>query len=240
MSFLHEMGGLADIILKTRVQTTIGNKVYEPGQIVLLQKDVTINFNYERTSAESTSTKTLLEHQIAHPSQIQVSNAALNNQTIDLLFTATDETIVTRTRQVKVMSQDGETLLLPTEAAPNTPLFVYEYDNIYEIVPHVAAQDNEVLGEFETGTYYVVQYEEPVKAKSYSLKVPSYPWFTLEIYFKGNSDKKPSNYMMVFDAVYLTAVPTLNIIQEDIQMASLLFSVIYKAGKEPRFVLLNG
>lgn len=239
MSFLHEMGGLADLVLKARVKTSVGAKTYAPGEIVLLLKDVTINFSYDRTTTDASSTKTLLEHQDARPSQIMVADVSLTNSLMELLFTPMDGNSVSRTRQVQVKSEDGETLLLPTYINDKAPVFIYEYGIERTPVSYVAAQDNEIIGQFDKTKFYIVQYSEKVVSKTYSLEVPSYPWMSMELYFKGNSDKRPMDYMMNFDAVYLAAVPTINILREDIQKVSLAFTIIYKTGKEPQFVLFG-
>ena len=233
MNKIYEFGGVADVIIRCNSERTIGGIKYAEGEPYTCLKDVTVQLSYEQHAVETSGSKTVVSHRDGRPYQIIINNVPVTKKICNLILTSDKNEHTQTIKQVISCEQEGR-LLLP-QPAVNKP--VYCYINEFDQIPVVLnMQTNELEGEFVVGQQYLVFYEIAIVGDSYSFEIPSYGWFSVEIYAKGNIDKTTNTAYMHFSAASLIAVPALNIINGGLFSTPLIFRLIYQNQPEPIIV----
>lgn len=235
MENLYETGGNANIILRTKITTKIGDKSYAAKEPVLMRQNVFVDFSYDITTSIQSAKKAISSYQEARPQSIKISNLSLSSSIVNLLFQKENQYNCHKTQVFISYPEDGK-IILPTDRYNNTPVFVYD-ENSQCVECEV--NGNMIEGNLNDSAAYKVIYEENIGGESFSLETPSYPYFSLEIQFCGNTNKETSYYVMYFDAVKLVTSPNLGIIADDIQNVPLIFDIIYEKQEEPKFMFLG-
>jgi hypothetical protein len=83
---------------------------------------------------------------------------------------------------------------------------------------------------------YLVFYQIECEGDKYSFEVPSYGYFSVEVFMKGNTNKISNDVYMHFDALSLATVPNFNIMNGGILNTPLVFNIIYSKQEEPIIV----
>lgn len=236
---LYEFGGTADVILKSRIEQTINGVTYAANEPYTVFKDVSVELQYDSyttNGAGGISNKTNLSIRQGQPTKIALFGCPLTDKVCNLIFTQEKETTYTETcHKTLVCLEDGK-LHLTTSNIQS----MFVYDDEYNKVGVFAASDIAeqcVTGNFVAGRRYLVFQTLVKTGKIYKFDMPIYPYFSLEIIGKGNTDKKTSGVYLNFDAVSLVSTPALDIISGGMLNAPLVFDIIYKNQKEPVIVL---
>lgn len=194
MENLYETGGNANIILRSRIATKIGDKTFAAKEPVLVRQNVFVDFSYDVVSSIQNAKKPISSYQESRPSGIKISNLALSSTIVNLLFQKSESFPCHKTQIIIAYPEEGK-IFLPTDRYDNTPVFVYDENSNYI---ECDINGNILEGEFDNSTAYRVIYEEGVNGEMFSLEAPSYPYFSLEIQFSGNTNKETAYYVMYF------------------------------------------
>lgn len=230
---IYEFGGIADILIKLKIDKEINGVTYQAGEPYTFLKDVVINFNYQQQDSLATAKTNVLSANSGRPSQIVVSNIPFTQKIADLMLTRDTTTIYNRTRREMVTCEkDGELLL---SYQPNDSI-VFVYDKNFNRVTVNNMHGTILYGQFVAETNYLVFYQELAAGNKYSFEIPFYPYFQADIFMKGNTNKITNGVYMHFDALSLVSVPNFNIISGGMLNTPLVFNVIYKGQPEPIIV----
>lgn len=232
MNKLYELGSVVDILIKPNTDTVIGNKTYKANEPYTVLKDVSVGLIYEQISSDITAKKPINSSQKARPYQITINDIQLTQKILDLILTRIENTDYIRTIK-EICIAEKNSIYLNNE--PIKDLFIYDKSGSAVRVDNI--EDNIVSGNFNDGESYLVFYESKIDNVIYSFEMPHYPYFTLEINGKGNTDKNTSSIYCKFPAVSLVSIPNINFINEDILNSPLIFNIIYQNQKEPIIVL---
>lgn len=227
---IYEFGGIANILIRCKTAQTICGKSYKPHEPYTLLKDVYVNYTYEQKDSASNAKKPVLSANSGRPTQITVSKVPLSQKVANLVLTADDNSFYKKTHMENVNCLVEGELFVNYRPIAET-LFVY--DEAMNLIEGVSAQDQTIHGTFTKGEKYLVFYEELAAGNKYSFEIPYYPYFEVDVFIKGNTNKISNDVFMHFDAVSLAAVPNFNIYEGGILNTPLVFNVIYAHQEEP-------
>lgn len=234
MNTLYEYGGIANVLIKTNVETEIGGKVYKAGEPYTMLKDVYVVLGYEQATTPIAAKKPVSSSQSARPYRITITNITLTKKVANLILTKCVDDTFTRTIIEKAYPIDGE-LYLANEIAANTPVFVYDSSGAAVSVKDSTA--NTIVADFENDQEYTVYYSIAATGTKYKFEIPHYPYFTFEIEGKGNKDKLTNSVYFKFPAVSLVTVPNLDLVYDGILSTPLVCDLIYQYQEEPTIVM---
>ena len=229
---LYEFGGTADVLITCKTKRTIGTTEYDANEPYTLLKDVEIGFEYDQNSKNANASKPVFSSQNAYPSSLSIYGVPLNKKVADLIFT-TKTANYAKTHKEQIFCDTNGQLIL-SQAPVNNEIFCYN-EQLDKITITEVAEDH-VVGDFISGEKYLVFYKVAQAGNIYSLDVPYYAYFSIEIFVKGNKDKIAGNLYMKFDAASLQTVPNLNIVDGGLLNTPLVFDLIYKNQGEPFIV----
>lgn len=230
MNDLYEFGGSADVLIKTKTDTEIGGIKYQAGEPYTVLKDVLVYLDYNQNEKDITAKKSISSSQTARPSIINITRIELTTKMCNLIGTIKSEEQIMHMKNIKCYC-DNENSLYLDDIPANNQIFVY--NKSFERIEIDRVEDTTIYGDFEVDKEYLVFYNEFVQGRVYDFEVPHYPYFSIEIIAKGNTNKSFGTTLMKFDSVSLVSVPRFNFIQGDILNIPLTFKVIYQNQEEP-------
>jgi hypothetical protein len=160
------------------------------------------------------------------PLQLVINGVPLTQKIANLVLTSDKQTSYKRTRRERVICDKDGKLNLCYESTGD--IFVYN-KNMERIM------DNFVPNE----EYLVFYQQDVIHGDKYSFEIPFYPYFELDIFMKGNTNKITNDIYMHFDAASLASVPNFNIVNGGILNTPLVFNLIYANQEEPIIVFEN-
>lgn len=230
MNKIYEFGGTADVIIRCNSARMIGGVHYEEGEPYTCLKDVNVQLNYEQYQPEAGGTKTAVSYRDGRPYQIVISGVPVTKKICNLLLTKKDTTYSQTIKQIITCEQAGKLLLSYNAIDNNIYCYVNEFDKMQA---KLNKETNELEGDFIVGQQYLVFYKTEICGEGYSFEIPSYGWFSIEIYAKGNTNKATNTAYMQFSAASLISVPQLNIVNGGLFGTPLIFKLIYNNQPEP-------
>lgn len=226
MNNVYEYGGIADVLLRFKVEKEVGGVHYAANEPYTFLKDVTIQFQYEQTNAQSNARKPVFATNDGRPLQLIINGVPLTQKIANLVLTSDKNSSYMRTRRERVICDTNGDLQLRYESFGD--IFVYD-KNMERIIDNYTPNEE-----------YLVFYQQEVKqGDKYSFEVPFYPYFELDIFMKGNTNKITNDIYMHFDAASLASVPNFNIVNGGILNTPLVFNLIYVNQEEPIIVFEN-
>lgn len=224
MNKVYEFGGIADVLLRFKTETEVNGVHYAVNEPYTFLKDVTVQFQYEQTTSQNSGKKSVFATNEGRPTQLIINGVPLTQKIANLVLTHCADASYTRTRRERIICDaDGQ---LPLRHAHVGEIF--SYDNSMNRVNN-----------WQPGEEYLVFYEEQLTGDKYSFEVPYYPYFTLDIFMKGNTNKISNDVYMHFDAASLASVPNFNIVNGGILNTPLVFNLIYVNQEDPIIVFEN-
>lgn len=232
MNNVYEYGGIADVLLRLKIEKEIDGVHYAANEPYTFLKDVNIQFTYEQNDKQSNAKKPVMSFNSGRPSQLIITGLPLTKKIANLILTQ-NNTSYKRTRRERIFcTTDGE-LSINYDALPGS---FFVYDASFNRVEANSYNSNIIKGNFLEEQEYLVFYQEELVGDKYSFEVPFYPYFALDIFMKGNTDKITNDVYMHFDAASLVSVPNFNIINGGILNTPLVFNLIYINQEEPIIV----
>lgn len=226
MNNVYEYGGIADVLLRFKIEKEVGGVHYAANEPYTFLKDVTIQFQYEQTNAQSNARKPVFATNDGRPLQLIINGVPLTQKIANLVLTNSKNTSYMRTRRERVICDSNGKLNLCYES--NGEIFVYN-TNMERVTDNYSPNEE-----------YLVFYQQEVEqGDKYSFEVPFYPYFELDIFMKGNTNKITNDIYMHFDAASLASVPNFNIMSGGILNTPLVFNLIYVNQEEPIIVFEN-
>lgn len=227
---LYEYGGVADVLIKCKTARTIDGINYKEGEPYTMLKDVHIQLNYEQRAVDASAKKPIMSSADGRPYEIIISGVPLTRKLANLILTERNEQYEYTKREIITCWANGE-LQLNSEVAENDSIFCY--DNDFNKIEITSTNKSTILGDFTANSEYLVFYTTVDTGNAYKFEIPYYAYFSIEIFAKGNADKKTNNVYMNFDAAALTSVPNFNILNGGLLNTPLVFKLIYQYQKEP-------
>lgn len=226
MNNVYEYGGIADVLLRSKIEKEIGGVHYAANEPYTFLKDVTIQFQYEQTNAQNSGRKPIFAANNGRPFQLVINGVPLTQKIANLVLTNDRNTTYKRTRRERIVCNENGELNLCYESVGE--IFVYN------------ANMERVLDNFTPHEEYLVFYQQEIAyGDKYSFEVPLYPYFELDVFMKGNTNKIANDIYMHFDAASLASVPNFNIVSGGILNTPLVFNLIYVNQEEPIIVFEN-
>lgn len=230
---IYEFGGIADILIKFKIDKEVNGMTYQAGEPYTFLKDVNINFVYQQQDSLATAKKNVLSSNSGRPTQIVVNNVPFTQKIADLMLTRDKTTMYNRARRETVCCDKQGQIMLTHQPNNNT---IFIYDNNFNKIQVNEVEECIVYGDFIQDTNYLVFYQELATGNKYSFEIPFYPYFEVDIFMKGNTNKITNGVYMHFDALSLVSVPNFNIISGGMLNTPLVFNVIYQGHPEPIIV----
>ena len=227
---IYEFGGIANVLIRCKTAQTICGKSYKPHEPYTLLKDVYVNYTYEQKDSMSAAKKPVLSANSGRPTQITISKVPLTQKIANLVLTADDNSFYNKTRMETVNCLTNGELFVNYKPIDGT---LYVYDQEMNLIEGVVLQEQTIHGAFVADSKYMVFYEELAAGDKYTFEIPYYPYFEIDVFIKGNTNKISNDVFMHFDAVSLVAVPNFNIYEGGILNTPLVFNVIYTHQEEP-------
>lgn len=228
---IYEYGGIADVLIKCKTKTIIGDVEYKAHEPYTFLKDVSVNFDYGKSASDITVKRPIISIIDGAPHTIRIGSVPLTQKIANLMLTPAQQNYSRARRELIFCNNAGE---LCINYAAQRDVFVYD-DSFNQI--HVTEfTPNIIYGDFVQDVQYLVFYVEECVGNKYSLQTPSYPYFEIDIFMKGNTNKITNDVYMHFDAVSVISTPNLNINGGGILSAPLTFSIIYAHQEEPIIV----
>ena len=228
---IYEYGGIADVLIKCKTQTTIGSVVYQEHEPYTFLKDVSVNFDYGKSTSDITVKRPIISTIDGAPHSIRIGSVPLTEKVANLILTPAELNYMRARREFIFCNTAGE-LYTNYEICSN----VFVYDGAFNRVQINEFTPGIIYGNFNKDEQYLVFYTESCRGNKYSLQTPSYPYFEIDIFMKGNTNKVTNDVYMHFDAVSVISTPNLNINGGGILSAPLTFSIIYAHQEEPIIV----
>ena len=220
---IYEFGGVADVLLRVKSDRTIAGNTYNENEPYTVLKDVTVQFIYDQIGKQADAKRSVYSSNFGRPSQLIINGVPLTQKIANLIMTNEDNTYI-RTRKEIIQCKNGK---LSTNYTPiENSMFIFD-KNMQKV-------DN--ASSFVEGEEYLVFYQEECSGDKYSFEVPTYGYFSVEIFVKGNTNKITNDIYMHFDALSLATVPNFNIMNGGILNTPLVFNIIYTNQEEPIIV----
>ena len=227
---LYEIGGVVDVFIKIKIPTTINNISYQPNETYTILKDVVVNLNYDQNSSNITAKNPVISAQNTKPSQISIYGVPFTQKICNLIMSLKPQKTYNKTEESICLCEDGK-IFLPYVPVENS-IFIYDKEH-NRLADFEVDGDCIICGNFVEDDKYRVIYQREVNADLFGLEIPHYPYFSLEIQGKGNSDKVSTNMFMWFDSVSLVTVPNINFTNDGIMNTPLVFDIIYRNQQDP-------
>ena len=229
MNKIYEFGGVADLLLRFSIEKEIDGVHYAANEPYTFLKDVNIQFNYDHNIKETGGKTSTISTRDGRPKQLVIGGVALTQKIAHLIMTSSEDKTYARTRRERVIC-NGTHLRLNYMPDINS-IFVYDKEGRKINIQSIS--DNIVCGNFNHNEEYLVFYTQQATGDKYSFEIPHYPYFELDIFMKGNTNKISNDLYMHFNAASLVAVPNLNITSGGILQTPLVFDIIYARQEEP-------
>ena len=224
MNNVYEFGGVADVLLRVKSERTIADTTYSANEPYTMLKDVTVQFVYEQINKQADSKRPVYSANAGRPVQLAIGGVPLTQKIANLILTHENASSYQRTRKEIVMCEN-EQLNTCYQALPDTKfIFNKNMARVHE------------SGPFINGEEYLVFYQTEEQGDKYNFEVPSYGYFSVEIFMKGNTNKITNDVYMHFDALSLVTVPNFNIMSGGMLNTPLVFNIIYINQDEPIIV----
>lgn len=226
---VYEFGGLVDILIKCKTPMEIAGKNYAANEPYTLLRDVGIAFTYADSNKTGVGDKTVFTERSGRPDTIMIYNVPFNSKILNLAFTTKDNHyIATKSNIISCW----ETGILYVDTAIAGQVWCYDNNNNLLETTIVDAAAGKISGNFVVDETYKVFFDADYIGTKYSLEVPYYPYFELEIFGRGNVDKSTSEMYMHFYAASFISTPQFTP-RNGIFDLPLQFKFIYTGQEEP-------
>lgn len=230
MNKIYEFGGVADLLLRFSIEKEIDGVHYAANEPYTFLKDVNIQFNYDHNVKEIGGKTSTISVRDGRPKQLIIGGVALTQKIAHLIMTSLPDKNYLRTRRERIVCyKDG--ILVSNYSPQSGSIFAYDSSGDRIAVTH--SDNTQIFGDFKCNVEYLIFYEQESAGDKYSFEIPHYPYFELDIFMKGNTNKISNDLYMHFNAVSLVAVPNLNITSGGILQTPLVFDIIYARQEEP-------
>lgn len=230
MNDLLEFGSACDVYIKNKTNTKINNKQYVSGELYTILKNVEVVWDYINNNNEFIGKRTHIMSSEIYPSGLFINNVQLNSKIMYLVSTkqGNENTLITYTDVLEaynIENEVGTEYLLPKHMNIEN-IFVYDALD-FEKITDFTYEDGVIKSEsFELGAQYFVTYCYSNIADIYSLEQPDFPYFDLEIHFKGNTDKKTSSNAIFVKKCKLITSLNINNLNHTNAFVGLQFQII--------------
>jgi hypothetical protein len=228
---LYEFGGTADVLIKCKTERTIDGITYQAGEPYTMLKDVTIQLDYEQTSHSANAKTPIMDTRDGRPYQLIIGGVPLNRKITNLILSK-DQDLYTYTKKEIITCWEEGVLQLIEECKGNDEFYCYDSD-FTRVSAEIKDDYTKLYGNFVKDQQYLVFYTATGVGNGYKFEIPHYAYFSIEIFAKGNTDKRTNNLYMAFDAASLVSVPEFNILSGGLLNTPLVFRLIYQYQKEP-------
>ena len=221
MNNLYELGGLADVFIINKVEKNIGGINYKPQEVYTVLNDVIVNLAYERNNSEGKDIKNKINYIVNFPNEIYISNVPMTEKVCNLLMQKENDTNLLITKKEIIECTVQNKLFLSD--IPSKDIYVKDknYNNLeYEVA------DYTLTGNFIEGETYLVFYKTYINKSVFNMEKVSMPYFSLEIHFKGNDNKKTTIGYMIVPSVSLISSPVVVFNSNTIVGSNLNFKII--------------
>ena len=224
MNKLNEFGGIADVYIINKVQKTIGNIEYQPGEPYTLLQNVTVQLEYKENISEANSKMNNLSHYNAFPSGITIADVPFTDKVCNLLMQRNNNKMQVYEKEIICCSENGIIYL------SNIPVSnIYVKDSSFNNI-EFTIDGEKITGNFIENEKYLVFYKKEIEINNFNLISNILPYFSLEIHFKGNTDKNFQLGYLFIDSSSLISSPTIVFNNENLVSTELKFNIIYNNG----------
>ena len=231
---IFEFGGEADVLIKFKNERIVDGVKYAANEPYTFLQDAQIQLSYQNNTSNSNSgagARASISTHNGRPSQIMITGTPLTKKICDLILTKQESNNYSFTkREITICVEENWIQLnsMPVD-------IVYVYDNQLNLVEKSSTYTNDcrVNGKFKVNEQYLVFYKVESEGDVYNFEIPHYPYFSIELFAKGNTNKITNDVYMNFDAVSLASVPNFNVNYGGILNTPLVFNIIYQNQEEP-------
>ena len=232
MNDLYEVGGACDVVIRCNSNRTIGGKEYFAGEPYTILHDVYVQMDYATNNSQANAKKNVIATRNGMPETVRIYNVTLTEKVCDLIATRTEPKPIGKVYETT--AEDG-VIYLPE--APATGAYIYCGSRL---VPYERMVDYKIYSsEFDDNESYLIMYDVISEVPCFSLSLPQYGWFELNIIGKGNLDKMTSNVFIRIPACSLLSVPVFDMVRGNILNAPMTFACITQNQEEPYFCVGN-
>lgn len=228
MNNLYEYGDLCNVIIRCNSERKIGDTVYQANEPYTILEDVIVNLYYKTITSDASAKPNVIATREGLPDYISISNIALTDKLMCLL--AEKQSHKPLSNFCHCEAWNGE-IFLPHNNITN----VYIYDNEHNRVEGFTIQEDRLIGSFIDGASYLVFYNYNSTNQCFTFDTPHYGYFTLEIFGKGNQDKKSTALYIKIPAASLMSVPVFDFVSGDILHAPLQWQIIHRGQEQSYF-----
>ena len=176
---------------------------------------------YERNNSEGKDIKNKINYIVNFPNEIYISNVPMTEKVCNLLMQKENDTNLLITKKEIIECTVQNKLFLSD--IPSKDIYVKDknYNNLeYEVA------DYTLTGNFIEGETYLVFYKTYINKSVFNMEKVSMPYFSLEIHFKGNDNKKTTIGYMIVPSVSLISSPVVVFNSNTIVGSNLNFKII--------------
>ena len=138
MNNVYEYGGIADVLLRFKVEKEVGGVHYAANEPYTFLKDVTIQFKYEQINAQNSGKKPVLATNDGRPLQLIINGVPLTQKIASLVLTNDRNASYMRTRRERVICDTNGDLQLRYKSSGD--IFVYD-KNMERIIDNYAPNE---------------------------------------------------------------------------------------------------
>lgn len=232
MNDLYEYGSSFDVIIRLKSDQVIGGVQYQAGEIYTVLHDVTVSFTYEETGVTMDAHKPVYVANVQNlPVSFAIGNININTKIANLIMTKQSEQEVLIPSIEQCVSVNGE---LYTKYSIKGELYVYDIET-HTLQENYTYENDKIKG-LKDGNY-LIYYCYAKAGIVYSLDVPYYPYFTIEMFSKGNKNKNTEDIYFKFPSVSMVQRPKLDFINNGVITTPFVFNIIYHAQPQPVVVI---
>lgn len=229
MNNLYEFGSVCDVVIRCNSVRTIGNKTYAANEPYTMLKDVYCSLGYRSNNSSAEAKQNIGASRDGIIDSITISNIELTEKLCNLIAIKKQEK-TTKGIYYLGVAEDGKIFLPSTPCDDN----IFVYDEESNKIENVIYQDGCLIGAFNNYQNYNIFYNVLI-SNSFSFEVPTYGYFSLEIYGKGNNDKKTDDIYIKIPAASLVSIPNFDFTSGQVLNVPLQFVCIHHRQEQPYF-----
>lgn len=232
---VFKFSGPVDVILRTKVERTIGGITYAAHQPITILENVVPSFSYggQFKDYRQGDDTFLISHRTAFPLTLVLMGASFSEKLAHLIFSVTAsanmtyyETIVCPASAIKYLPSDQQQI---------NNIFLYKDGELSTYTYNSTTNAITFTNYSATSTYILFYSYLDSTSFKYGLASPSNPYFEIEMFGRGNVNNTSSNFYikigscslspqlnMSFGGQYQTVSLTFNIMTKDIEQTYMI------------------
>ena len=236
MNKLYEFGSSAKVIIRWKNDYNLNGYQYYAGEPYTILENVDVELSYDSKVTEQSARQPLLAAQEAYPKHIVINNVEFTKKIADLIMTAQKEEKPFSMTGEQAYAENG-IIYVGRPIAQNSLVFVYNDKN--ERINAAISDDGTYIVIGAEDDWYKVFYEYEIEGECFSLDIPHFPYFSLEIIAEGNIDKTSGGMAFLkFPSASLVATPAFGLTGEGIMNSPLVFELVYgHAQGKPQLII---